>query len=189
MSPTDSCSFHHRVLYLICAAFNILLGGFCSPEDSINETDWSPDPIKRIFLYTISQIRYRLRYRSKLRRRTKLQTVSELRTLPSNHKNEETIVHTFKSMPESRDERCSIFLNYGLLMLIVRELHFVDVINLSLASMGLRDALLPKTDIAARTQALRSHTCGGCRSECSICGIQICPVRQYERVTRSLLIR
>ena len=114
MSPTDSCSFHHRVLYLICAAFNILLGGFCSPEDSINETDSSPDPIKRIFLYTISQIRYRLRYRSKLRRRTKLQTVSELRTLPSNHKNEETIVHTFKSMPESRDERCSIFLGLRL---------------------------------------------------------------------------
>ena len=56
-------------------------------------------------------------------------------------------------------------------MLIVRELHFVDVINLSLASRSLRDALFPKADVAARTQALRSYTCESEKSECRRCGI------------------
>lgn len=165
------------MLYLICAAFNILLGGFCSPENSITPTDWSPAPFKRIVLYTTSKIRYRLRYYSKLRRKKKLEVVSELLTLPSNHKNEESIVLAFGSMPGTPDQRFSSFINYDLLMLIVRELHFVDVINLSLASRGLREALFPKTDVAARTRALRSYTCEGSKSECSICGIQICPVR------------
>ena len=176
-------------MYLIFAAFNLLLGGFYSPKDSIDVADWSPDPLKRIFIYTTAPIRYSLLYYSKVRRRTKLETVSELRTLPSDHENEESIVPAFGSMPESQDQRCSSFLNYDLLMLIARELHFVDVINLSVASRGLRDALFPKADVAARTRALRSYTCEGYKSDCSICGIQICHVRQYERVKRSLLIQ
>ena len=152
---------------MVRAAFNLLLGGFCNPEDSNDVADC---PFERIVIYTASPVIYSLRYYSKLRQRTKLETVSELRTLPSNR-------------------RCSSFLNYDLLMLIVRELHFVDVINLSLASRDLRDALFPKADVAARTQALRSYTCEGSKYECSKCGIQICTVRRYERVTRSLLIQ
>ena len=124
-----------------------------------------------------SKIRYRLRYSSKLRRKKKSEVVSELHTLPSNYKNEEAIVLALGSMPEAPDLQFGSFINYDLLMLIVRELHFVDVINLSLASRGVRDALFPKADVAARTQALKSYTCEGSKSECSICGIQICPVR------------
>lgn len=157
---------------------NILLGGLCRP---VNGRDWSPSLFKRIFLYTTSRIGYRLRYRSKLRQRTTLGAGFELRTLPSNHKNE-------GSMPESRHERYISFLNYDVLMLIVRELHFVDVINWSQASRGMRDAPLPETGIAARTQALRSHTCRSHKFECSICKIQIFHVRQNEREIRLLLI-
>ena len=108
--------------------------------------------------------------------------------LPSNHRNEKSMVLASESNPERQDQQYGGFLSYDLLMLIVRELHYVDVINLSLASRSLRDALLPRADIAARTQALRIYTCEGSKSECSICGNQICPVGQYQRTTRSLLI-
>lgn len=120
--------------------------------------------------------------------RGKLETVSRLRTLPANHRNEDSSVLAFESQPESQHQRYGSFPSYDLLMLIIRELHYVDVINLSLASRGLRNALLLRADVAARTQALRNCTCEGSKSECSICGNQICSVRQYERATRSLLI-
>ena len=74
------------MLYLTCAAFNIILGGFCSPEHCIDDADLYPDPLKRLFIYTNFPLRYSLRYYSKLRRRTKIETVSELRTLPSNRR-------------------------------------------------------------------------------------------------------
>ena len=189
---TNRISFRHRVAYLILATSNILLGGFCSPESNISKKtrlSWLyPDPLKHIVLYTTSGIRYRLRYYSKWRQRTKFETVSELRTLPSNHRNKKSIVLASESKPERQHEQYGSFLSYDLLMLIVRELHYVDVINLSLASKSLRDTLLPRADIAARTQALRIYTCEGSKSECSICGNQICPVSQYQRATRSLLI-
>ena len=189
---TNYFSFHHRVAYMILATSNILLGGFCSPESNIskfNKVWWVfPDPLKYVVLYTTSGIRYRLRCYSKWRQRTKLETVSELRTLPSNHRNEKPIVLASESKPERQHEQYGSFLSYDLLMLIVRELHYVDVINLSLASRSLRDALLPRADIAARTQALKIYTCEVRKSECSICGNQICPVSSHQRVMRSLLI-
>ena len=139
-------------------------------------------------LYTTSGIRYRLRCYSKSRQRTKLETVAELRMLSSNHGNEKSIVLASESNHERQEQPYGGFLSYDLLMLIVRELHYVDVINLSLASRSLRDALLPRADIAARTRALRVYTCEGSNSECSICENQICPVGQYQRTMRSLLI-
>ena len=176
----------------MCAAMNILLGGFGSPESSITQNEanyWlRPNPLKQIFIHTISVIRYRLRHNSKSRQRTKLETVSKLRTLPSSHENENSIFLAFGPEPESQHRQYGSFLTYDLLMLIVRELHYVDVINLSLVSRGLRGALLLRADVAARTQALRNYTCEGSKSECSICGNQICSVSQYERATRLLLI-
>lgn len=191
--PTNRFSFHHRVAYLVLATSNILLGGFCSPESYISQNKYRwlwlyPDPLKHLVLYTTSGIRYRLRYYSKSRQRTKLETVSELRMLPSNHRNEESMVLASESKPERQHEHYGSFLSYDLLMLIVRKLHYVDVINLSLASRSLRNALFPRADIAARSQALRIYTCEGSKSECSICGNQICPVGQFQRATRSLLI-
>ena len=103
--------------------------------------------------------------------------MTELHTLPSNHKYGRPIVLAFELKPESQRQRYGSFLNYDLLMLIVRELHYVDVINLSLASRSLRDSLLPRGGVAARTQALRDYTCESSKSECSMCGNQICPVR------------
>ena len=147
-----------------------------------------PNPLKHIVLYTTSGFRYRVRYFSKSRQKTKLETVSELQTLPSNHRHKLSIVLSSESKPERQHEQYGSFLSYDLLMLIVRELHYVDVINLSLASRNLRDALLPRADIAARTQALKIYTCEVRKSECSICGNQICPVCQYQRAMRSLLI-
>ena len=180
---TNRFSFHHRVAYLILATSNILLGGFCSPESNISgvQKKWwvYPDPLKHVVFYTTSGIRYRLRYYSKWRQRTKLETVYELQTLPSNLRNEKSIVLASVLKPERQHEQYGSFLSYDVLMLVVRELHFVDVINLSLASRGLRDALLPRADIAARTQALKIYTCEVRKSECSICGNQICPVGRY----------
>ncbi|KAI0866593.1 hypothetical protein F4860DRAFT_499914 [Xylaria cubensis] len=59
---------------------------------------------------------------------------------------------------------------------IARDLHYADVVNLSLASRGIREAVFPRQDASdVENKDLRYSSCRGNRKyDCWACGIQIC---------------
>ncbi|KAF2806448.1 uncharacterized protein BDZ99DRAFT_573960 [Mytilinidion resinicola] len=67
------------------------------------------------------------------------------------------------------------FLNYDILVLIARDLHYVDLINLSLTSKSMRDVVFPGTDHAARSDHFALYTCEpDSKTECWNCTMQTC---------------
>jgi hypothetical protein len=74
------------------------------------------------------------------------------------------------------------FLCHDILMLIAEQAHYIDLINLSMTSRSLRQAILPPSEIGARSERLRIHACeNGTKSQCWVCNIQICEV-QYQSI-------
>jgi hypothetical protein len=68
-------------------------------------------------------------------------------------------------------------LKYDILVLIAKQVHYVDLINLSLVSRKVRQAVFPPSEIGARSERLRIYTCeNGTKSQCWVCNIQICNV-------------
>lgn len=59
---------------------------------------------------------------------------------------------------------------------IARQLHYADVVNLSLASRGIREAVFPRQGVDERHP--RYYSCWGNKKyDCWACGIQVCAVR------------
>jgi hypothetical protein len=136
-------------------------------------------PIKQVFFYMTSGLRYRFYYHAKSRQRIRVEKMFELRTLNAKHESCKLGARTATLSPGTHLQQFGLLSNYDLLMMVIRSVHFVDVINLSLASKSLREALLPGAGLAARSEALRNYTCeDGTKSRCWICDIQICRVRQ-----------
>lgn len=69
------------------------------------------------------------------------------------------------------------FLCYDILMLIVENLHFTDIINLSHTSKSVREAVLPSVDYKRRLSLYKRYSCRvGYSSECWVCLNQVCIV-------------
>ncbi|KAF2468786.1 uncharacterized protein BDR25DRAFT_52970 [Lindgomyces ingoldianus] len=65
---------------------------------------------------------------------------------------------------------------YDILMLVVEDLHYTDIVNLSLASKSVREAVLPVTDYDRRLQHFRRYACEpGSKERCWVCTNTICP--------------
>lgn len=70
------------------------------------------------------------------------------------------------------------FLCYDILMLIVEELHFVDVLNLSRTSKSVRQAVLPAEGYDKRLAHFKRYSCfSDSQAQCWVCLSQICSVR------------
>jgi hypothetical protein len=80
--------------------------------------------------------------------------------------------------PLGRDAKAlSKVLGFDILMLIARDLHYRDILNLSMASKSVYNAMFPKNEIHERVKFLRRYACNDDnRSNCWICGLQTCPV-------------
>ncbi|KAF2264753.1 hypothetical protein CC78DRAFT_543800 [Lojkania enalia] len=64
---------------------------------------------------------------------------------------------------------------YDILMSVVPYLHYIDIINLSLASKSVHEAVLPDTDYDRRITHFRMYTCRAqSRKQCWVCTNQIC---------------
>ena len=69
-------------------------------------------------------------------------------------------------------------LPFELVIMICQELHYVDLVNLSLSSKTLSERFLGRERHWTRLDALRRYTCGQqlSKSNCGICSNQICSV-------------
>lgn len=69
---------------------------------------------------------------------------------------------------------------YDMLMAVTEELHYSDVLNLSLVSKGVRHAVLPTEYFEQRRAAFLRYTCAGEKGEsCWLCRKQICIVGPF----------
>ncbi|KAF2202578.1 hypothetical protein GQ43DRAFT_470795 [Delitschia confertaspora ATCC 74209] len=78
---------------------------------------------------------------------------------------------------EGKPTNLADFLCYDILMIIVEDLHYVDVMNLARVSKSVREAVLPATDYARRIQHFKRYSCPGnpsSKTECWVCTNQVC---------------
>jgi hypothetical protein len=68
---------------------------------------------------------------------------------------------------------------YDVLQLIAAEVHYVDLVNLSLASKKIRATMFPGLEGSVEDRELRFYSCKGDeKSTCWTCGVQVCKVSQ-----------
>ena len=174
MAPADLRSLGSSILYVFCALFNIALGGLHWFRISLRHT-------YTLAFRIISRPVYNFRYFSKYLRRNRAKKTTELGAF------HETLSGSTRKSPlpivlstESHNQQVGILGNYDVLMLVIRNLHHVDLFNLSLASKSLRQLLFSTSDFATRSAALQVYTCSeGTKSQCWVCDTQICSVRVY----------
>lgn len=71
---------------------------------------------------------------------------------------------------------------YDMLMAVTEELHYSDVISLSLVSKSVREAVLPSDDLKRRLGAFKTYTCRENEVKgCWVCSKQICKVCLFPR--------
>ena len=141
-------------------------------------------PLPRVFTYIITKPRYMSRYFAKSRQRVKSDKPIKLRTLDNmTWRHDKPTALAIFSL-ELQLERYGRPLAYDLLMLIALNLHYTDIVNLSLASKDLRQAVFPSPILATRSEELRIQSCeNGSKAQCWICTSQICSVRWMSLIT------
>lgn len=76
---------------------------------------------------------------------------------------------------------------YDMLMLVVKELHYVDLVHLGLVSRGVRAAILPSDAYMQRMVHFRMYSCSNkYKGECWVCRAQICKVGPTPNLRTSL---
>lgn len=66
---------------------------------------------------------------------------------------------------------------WDMLILIAQDLHYSDIISLSLTSKQMRNTILPSADRLARLERLKKHTLDShSKLQCDICGAPVCEV-------------
>lgn len=89
-------------------------------------------------------------------------------------------IHHLARSPHKKvgsDRALETILLYDILLLIAPKLHYVDFVNLSMASKRVRAAVFPLSEAHGKERELRLYSCyGNVKSACWICNIQICTV-------------
>jgi hypothetical protein len=77
---------------------------------------------------------------------------------------------------QTAEERLADFLIFDVLVLISRDLHYQDLVNLSVTSKRIRQAVFPDGECQHRTRIFGLYTCGSNPSpkSCDGCGRRIC---------------
>jgi hypothetical protein len=83
---------------------------------------------------------------------------------------------TFKEQP-AQSQLLRILSIEHILLPIARELHYTDVVNLSLTSKSVREVVFPTYDKKIRTEKLKQAACNGMfKQRCFCCNIMTCMV-------------
>ena len=78
---------------------------------------------------------------------------------------------------KNTDKALAKTLIYDVVLLIAPKVHYVDLVNLSMASRRIRATMFPSGGKQDQEQGLRRYSCYNNRKlECQVCGIQICTV-------------
>ena len=182
MYSAESClllirSLGASTLYILCAIFNIGFGSLQGYRANFKG-------IQRLVFRVISRPVYSFRYFSKYLRKDDDDNTNELDflhgTLPGSER--KSFLPIILSTG-SHNQQGGILANYDVLMLVIRNLHYVDLFNLSLVSKSLRQILFPTSGLATRSAVLQIYTCSeGTKSQCWICSTQICSVCPRNRL-------
>ncbi|KAF2188957.1 hypothetical protein K469DRAFT_564483, partial [Zopfia rhizophila CBS 207.26] len=74
---------------------------------------------------------------------------------------------------------------YDILMLVAENLHYTDIVNLSLVSKSIREAVLPVADYDRRLNHFKMYTCQArSRKQCWVCTNQICKKCKHFRALK-----
>ena len=127
-----------------------------------------------------SRARFGARYVAKTGRRVPSPREIKLRHMrPKNSK------PRYEGGYEGKGTTFTDFLCYDVLVLIARDLHYVDLFNLSLASKSVRDVVFPRSDFATRSEHFKIYSCDELtKTQCWICTIQVCNVNLTPRSSR-----
>jgi hypothetical protein len=68
--------------------------------------------------------------------------------------------------------------NYDALVLLVQQLHYMDVLMLARTCKSVRDVVLPSHDFDRRLTVFSRYTCGESKECCWLCVNQVCEVRR-----------
>jgi hypothetical protein len=68
--------------------------------------------------------------------------------------------------------------NYDVLILLVQELHYTDVLMLAQTCKSVRGGVLPSYDFDRRLTVFGRYTCGTFKHRCWACANQVCEVRR-----------
>jgi hypothetical protein len=102
------------------------------------------------------------------------------------HSNDEADIST-RSYKTNISQQASLLLfkhpRYDVLQLIAYNLHYVDIINLSLVSRRIHQVIFSDSKFAEQSELLRRSTCyGNPKSQCWACNIQICTVGYFRGI-------
>ena len=139
-----------------------------------------PCLFRRLPTYIKSRARFGARYLAKTGRRVPSAREVKLRHMrPKNSKSR------YEGGYEGKGTAFTDFLCYDVLVLIARDLHYVDLVNLSLASKSVRDVVFPHLDFAIRSEHFKIYSCDELtKTQCWVCMIQICNVSPTPRSSR-----
>ena len=195
-TPTDLRQPPSSVLYMSASIFNIVLGALDiylwedTPYFGTRRRYYGASsllgficgPIRRVWSYITSQIRYGLRYSSKFQPRKDDSSI-KLRPTPAWFSNtNQSATLSFALSHEGQRQSSSPPQTYDTVLLIASHLHYSDLVSLSLVSRRWYQAIFPDTNLEQRAEALRMKSCqDGSKTQCWICNVQICEVRLYHQ--------
>ncbi|OCK79624.1 hypothetical protein K432DRAFT_417213 [Lepidopterella palustris CBS 459.81] len=197
------------VCYSLIAAFNIILSAIVcavaardSPRHNRSFGEWILDTFMTIpratyFIFIClvmipvmffrclpisikSRARFGARYAVKTGQRVPTPRDIKMRVMrPKNSKS------CYAGNYQGKATNLADFLIYDVLVLIARDLHYVDLVNLSLASKSVHDAVFPGSDFLTRSEHFKMYTCDiASKTQCWVCTVQICDECQIIRSLR-----
>lgn len=96
------------------------------------------------------------------------------------YKNSKQIRARYEAVSTEQNEKIhplARFLFWDMLILVAEDLHYSDIINLTLTSKQLRATILPPADRLVRLDLLKKHTLDSkSQMQCDVCGAPVCRV-------------
>lgn len=133
---------------------------------------------KRFHTWTWFTVRFTFKlqvsFKRKLSRKRKRQS---LQAEPGNK------VAGFEKDSSANDETLhplARFLYWDILILVAQDLHYSDLISISLTSKQMRETILPRTDRQVRLSLLKKYTLDAkYTGQCDVCGVPACDVSSF----------
>lgn len=148
--------------------------------------------LKTVFRLLPAKVRYSMRYLSKSIQRMHVLHIIRSRPLPTTTpKDENTIMlRPLPRVTSNNDGAIDLahFLCYDILVLVASRIHYLDLLNLSLVSRGIRQIIFSDPVLPARFKYFRTITCKRTKFQfhCWICNIPICGVGYSSRIPDKL---
>jgi hypothetical protein len=139
---------------------------------------WIPLLLFRFLPISVkSRVRFARRYVAKAGQGMEEKSEVQLKTLTKKY-NGRGEIGVYAGKGNGEPANLAEFLGiYDMLILLVENLHYVDLVNLGLVSRSVREAILPSDAYAQRMVHFKMYTCHRKgKRKCWICEMQICSV-------------